>query len=845
MTRTNKTRSALFTSILSLLLCVSMLVGTTFAWFTDTASTSVNSIQSGKLDVVLEMATEWDANGNPTKWESAEGKTLSFRKNTGAPAGEKLLWEPGCTYKLPELRFTNNGNLKLKYQLVITGINGDAELNEAIDWTITHNGSTNSLVNENGTPKDFPMEPQQTVELTISGHMRENAGNKYQGLSIDGISITVYATQLGGAMDGVNGEYDSNNNTYDQNAEYPMHFEPTLKDEAMTKTENGYTYTNSANTVTAQTNAAVVNDSAVPGVQLKKIDTTNTGNIVVTNNQDSFAYDISISNLKENEAGKLVDNDGNATTSTITFTASANLEGVVLYHDGVAMTAADSADAVNAAEEFHYDATTGVVTICVDHFSNFTIVYDLPVAYNQADTLYTSVKDALEDTASTTVTLSADCNLQEVVNVTGTVTLNMNGKTLNLTGPAVINVRNTGNLTVTGNGKMTQDEDSTIGYLFCGYDNAVLTIENGSYDAGLTVVQLSDNSTLNIKDGLFSAWSTYQNKYWVLNAIDSSANTVTWNIEGGSFKNFDPANGKTENPEMSFLNKNHQSTANGEWFVVTKTTIQDDGDGNLTVEVGSMTDLQAAFEAAAKAAANGNKSIEITLEKDFDCTGWTAFSPKGYSGVASIVVNGNGHTLTNLSQPLMIGSFSGAGSITINNLTIENATIERVSYNNLGLGAFVAYSDASGGVVLNNCHLKNSTVNCIGSDESDDDNGYAGGLIGYTSSALTVTNCSVTENCKISGWKSVGAIVGHGSANVTVDGCTVSDCTISETLENRTSAGAGAIAGRMSGGTLTLKGTITVKSNTINQGAAYNGGAVNLYTALGTPVTTEATLVTE
>jgi predicted ribosomally synthesized peptide with SipW-like signal peptide len=53
-------------------MCVAMLIGTTFAWFTDTASTAVNKIQSGKLDVALEMSTDG------TNWESAEGKTLTF-----------------------------------------------------------------------------------------------------------------------------------------------------------------------------------------------------------------------------------------------------------------------------------------------------------------------------------------------------------------------------------------------------------------------------------------------------------------------------------------------------------------------------------------------------------------------------------------------------------------------------------------------------------------------------------------------------------------------------------------------------------------------------------------------
>ena len=71
MKKKNVTKSALLASILAMVLCVTMLVGTTFAWFTDTASAKVNKIQSGKLDVVLEYATGWDDNGNPTTWTDA------------------------------------------------------------------------------------------------------------------------------------------------------------------------------------------------------------------------------------------------------------------------------------------------------------------------------------------------------------------------------------------------------------------------------------------------------------------------------------------------------------------------------------------------------------------------------------------------------------------------------------------------------------------------------------------------------------------------------------------------------------------------------------------------------
>ena len=60
MTSIKSTKRALITSALAILMCAAMLIGTTFAWFTDTASTAVNKIQAGNLDVALEM----QENGN-------------------------------------------------------------------------------------------------------------------------------------------------------------------------------------------------------------------------------------------------------------------------------------------------------------------------------------------------------------------------------------------------------------------------------------------------------------------------------------------------------------------------------------------------------------------------------------------------------------------------------------------------------------------------------------------------------------------------------------------------------------------------------------------------------------
>ena len=164
MTKTNS-KKALLSSAFALVLSAAMLIGTTFAWFTDTASTGVNKIQAGNLDIELQMK---DNNG---KWVNAEGKTLSFLVNGKIPAeGTQILWEPGCTYTLPELRIVNNGNLALKYKVVVSGIQGSAKLNKVINWTMKLDdadfimGSEHSLAAKNNDTVDFDI-------FTVSGTM--------------------------------------------------------------------------------------------------------------------------------------------------------------------------------------------------------------------------------------------------------------------------------------------------------------------------------------------------------------------------------------------------------------------------------------------------------------------------------------------------------------------------------------------------------------------------------------------------------------------------------------------------------------------------------------------------
>ena len=207
MTSSKSTKRALISSVLAMLLCAAMLIGATFAWFTDTASTAVNKIQAGNLDVDIV-----DMQGN-----SLDGKTLTWQKPNDA-ANEDVLWEPGCTYYLTPFHIQNKGNLALKFKVLINGVSGDNKLLEALEFGFYYFqpgfGDMRPLEELAAGDKldnvaDYP--GVWTAPIYIVAHMKEDAGNEYQGLSIDGIGITVVATQY-------TYESDSFGNTYDKDA---------------------------------------------------------------------------------------------------------------------------------------------------------------------------------------------------------------------------------------------------------------------------------------------------------------------------------------------------------------------------------------------------------------------------------------------------------------------------------------------------------------------------------------------------------------------------------------------------------------------------------------------------
>ena len=204
------TKRALISSTLAILMCVAMLIGTTFAWFTDTASTAVNKIQAGNLEIELQMK---DNNGN---WVNAEGKTLPFLVEGKIPAeGTQILWEPGCTYYVPQIRVLNKGNLAVKIEYLPEALGVTGKLAEVLEFTAK---TFDEAGNEND---DINIEPEilkpgeASPAWSFGYHMLESAGNEYQNATATGMCVTVVATQA-------TYEKDSYNDQYDKDATYPV-----------------------------------------------------------------------------------------------------------------------------------------------------------------------------------------------------------------------------------------------------------------------------------------------------------------------------------------------------------------------------------------------------------------------------------------------------------------------------------------------------------------------------------------------------------------------------------------------------------------------------------------------
>lgn len=217
MTKQKITKKSLLTSVLSLVLCMAMLIGTTFAWFTDSVTSSNNKIQAGTLKIDLELLDKESG-----KWNSV--------KESQAPIFNYDKWEPGYT-DVKVLKVENEGTLALKWVAKFIAAGQLSELANVIDVYVrpskdaitypatddralsgyTCVGTVAEFVNSIEETTTGELKADEEAYLGIALKMRESAGNEYQGMSLgSAFDIQIFATQLASEEDSFDNQYDAN-----------------------------------------------------------------------------------------------------------------------------------------------------------------------------------------------------------------------------------------------------------------------------------------------------------------------------------------------------------------------------------------------------------------------------------------------------------------------------------------------------------------------------------------------------------------------------------------------------------------------------------------------------------
>ena len=237
MTNRKSTKRALLGSVVAMVLCLAMLVGATFAWFTDTASTGVNKIQAGNLDVKLMYSTDMQT------WKEATDQTKLFDDNA--------LWEPGYT-QVVYLKIVNAGKLALKYEAGFSkNYTSNKGKNVNGDWYRVDNylkigtaETTTKFANredvwsaiaatEKTLAKDVMLTDgwitlkagESSNPFAVAIYMPTSVGNeanasRFRPSSVSGLGIEVRATQATVESDSFDNNYDANAATVLKRVEY-------------------------------------------------------------------------------------------------------------------------------------------------------------------------------------------------------------------------------------------------------------------------------------------------------------------------------------------------------------------------------------------------------------------------------------------------------------------------------------------------------------------------------------------------------------------------------------------------------------------------------------------------
>ena len=369
----NKTKRSLFTSAISLLLCFSMLIGTTFAWFTDTASSEGNVIQTGSLKVGLHLLEK-------------DGSWRSIKEDPNPIYSQDILWEPGYT-DVKILKVSNDGSLALKWKAKFVSDVELSALAEVIDVYVNpnigddptyptgreaietwqHVGTLDQFVGTLSETTYGFLAAGDSANLGIALKMQESAGNDYQDKTLGEFTIQILATQAISENDSFGDDYD--------------------KDAAWPELEEGFTTTASlaqvptvygelandliirySDSVYALLPAGTKLANGVSELKFSGKPVENGSNITLGDGDSAQSYDIHIEGIAADNQKPITVYLGAILDSGLGETE------LKLYHEDALMTRVGSVADFGSENQFFYDSETGDVVLYVTHFSVFSAV---------------------------------------------------------------------------------------------------------------------------------------------------------------------------------------------------------------------------------------------------------------------------------------------------------------------------------------------------------------------------------------------------------------------------------------------------------------------------------------
>ena len=412
-----KTKQSLWISGLSLLLCAALLLGTTFAWFTDSVTSAGNTITAGTLDIkaTVQRVDPAAADKPYTITNAATGESVNGGNAFGfgaaqeiasaAPIIDETRWEPGFS-NAKLLTVSNEGSLATNVRLEFSVT--DDELQNALwfDFVQVENGkATGSFTRREmsglkalAQQMVFPLKENEAVSFILVYGMKEEADNTYQGKSFEA-DVTIVATQAAHEQDGFGSD------RYDADAPVPVFSSDSLGD-ALQNAQPGDAVQLGAGSMTLPA-GGIPEGVTLAGEDPEKTEVT----VPTTRVSDTLTHglviekpgvtikDVTISPVagitSNNYAGVLVVKEGGTVLDNVVITSNNSASPVLVTGSGFGVgdifTISNSTITSNSRSIYIVDGTNGKVVI--DN-CDITGQYTFNVNSGNSQNLEIEVKDS-------------------------------------------------------------------------------------------------------------------------------------------------------------------------------------------------------------------------------------------------------------------------------------------------------------------------------------------------------------------------------------------------------------------------------------------------------------------